>query len=184
MKIGFDLDRVFINYPPLIPAKLIDWLYRDYTKENLSYRIPTSKLEQGIRKLTHFPFLRPPIPQNVNFLNHFPNNPHTHTLYLISSRYQFLEKLTYQILKKYHLGQSFKSIFLNTKNEQPHIFKERTVKQLQLDLYIDDDLELLKHLYKHCPKTKLFWYNPYGRRRLHNGIVQVKYLSEIENYLQ
>ncbi|RJQ31219.1 MAG: hypothetical protein C4562_06505 [Actinobacteria bacterium] len=182
MKIGFDLDRIFINYPPLVPAKLIDWLYKDHTKEDLSYRIPSYKVEQWFRKLTHLFFLRPQIKYNIDFLHRFINTS-THSTYLISSRYQFLEDITLKILKKYHLDNSFTKIYLNQKNLQPHLFKTKIIKSLRLDLYIDDDLDLLHYLYQNCPRTKLLWYNP-RRRKVHkNGVEQIDRLEEIERYL-
>lgn len=181
MKIGFDLDRVFIDYPPFVPYKLIDWLYKNHNTKQLSYRIPASVLEQFIRKITHLKPLRPPIKPNINFIQNFPSH---HTLYLISSRYKFLEKITYKLLKKYELSNLFSSIYLNTDNEQPHLFKERTINNLKLDLYVDDDLQLLQYLKDHCLKTKLLWYNPNGEEKsVIQGITKIKGLEEIRKHL-
>ncbi|MEN9407220.1 MAG: hypothetical protein RLZZ455_436, partial [Candidatus Parcubacteria bacterium] len=60
MNIGFDLDKVLVNYPPLIPDGLIDRLYKKKIKGELVYRFP-SKPEQRIRKISHLSFLRPKI---------------------------------------------------------------------------------------------------------------------------
>lgn len=198
MNIGFDLDQVLISYPPIVPSKLINWLYRDHCTSKLSYRIPKNRFEQLIRKVTHYYRLRPPFKKNIDFLLTLPQNPH-YTLYLISSRYGFLEKITHTILKRYNIFSIFSSINLNTQNEQPHLFKEKIIKKLKIDLFVDDDLELLQYLQQHCPNTKLFWYNPkeLGFRKAKyqeynqisndfntNDITAIKDLSEVVKFLK
>ena len=98
MKIGFDLDKIFIVYPPLIPDRLIDRLYRKKTSGKLLYRIP-SRPEQAVRRLSHISFFRPPIQKNITFLKSLTAK--NHELYLISSRFQFLESATTALLRKY-----------------------------------------------------------------------------------
>lgn len=184
MNIGFDFDRVLVNYPPFVPAWLIDWLYRRHDRKTLTYRIPRSKFEQLIRRVSHFHLFRPKIASNVDFVCHFPQNPHHHNLFLISSRYKFLENITYKLLQRYGLKNAFCSINLNTRNEQPHLFKEKAIKRLKINLYIDDDLDLLKHLKKTCPKTKFLWYNP--ARKMINvppGIIPVTEVAAIARFL-
>lgn len=185
MNIGFDLDRVLINYPPFIPPRVIDYLYRHHDKKTLTYRIPHTKVEQFLRRLSHFYFFRPAIASNVYFVTHFPHNPHPHKLYLISSRYKFLEQLTHDILHRYGMGNVFSSINLNTRNEQPHHFKEKKIKELKVNLYVDDDLDLLKHLAQKCPQTQLLWYNPLQIKRTDLGrIIEINKLSEMKSYLK
>lgn len=179
---GFDLDRIFINYPPFVPAKLIDWFYKDHTQKELSYSIPRSTFSKSARRLTHFSPLRPLIKQNIDFIKAF-NSP-SHQLYLISSRYKFLEKVTHKLLKTSGLDKVFNSIYLNTQDEQPHLFKENIIKQNKIELYIDDDLALLQRLHKECPNTTLLWYNPFNKNRYHNGIFMITDLSEIKQFLK
>ena len=75
-KIGFDFDKVFVSYPPVIPDKLIDFLYKgkialipkkNAEKINLSYRIP-GLLEKGIRIISHNYIFRPPMENNIKVL--------------------------------------------------------------------------------------------------------------------
>lgn len=192
MKIGFDLDKVLINYPPLIPGKLIDWLYKHDPQEilslespnkELSYHIPKSRLEIFLRKLSHLQFLRSPIQQNVTFLKNL--NQSSHQIYLISSRYKFLEEITYKLLKKYDLFSPFKKIYLNLENQQPHIYKEKIIKELGLNIYIDDDLDLLQHVQKTCPQTAFYWYNPANEKVVNLGnIHSITSLEEIKPLIQ
>lgn len=154
MKIGFDLDKVLIDYPPFIPDWLIDRLYKEKANGLLRYRMP-SKPEQVIRQLSHLPYLRPPMKKNIEFLKTIPQNQHE--LYLISSRFKFLENRTRDLVKKYRFDDLFTEMYFNYENKQPHLFKNEMLKNLQLDMYIDDDLPLLSYVSKDNRATKLFW---------------------------
>lgn len=183
MRVGFDLDGIFIGSPPCIPTNLLEWLYRGPQKNGPHYRFPSLKLEQFLRELSHFYLLRPQIAKNTTFVKDLNKNK-KHQLYLISSRYKFLEEKTYYLLKKYRLLNIFPSINLNIKNQQPHLFKKDAIHKLKIDLYIDDDLKLLKYLRQACPKTQLFWYNPGKKITNPDGIIIIKKLSEIEKFLK
>ncbi|MDO8429565.1 MAG: hypothetical protein Q7S88_02955 [Candidatus Daviesbacteria bacterium] len=188
MRIGFDLDKIFIDYPPFIPTQTIDWLYRHSPKDlfrkntnsQLSYHIPKPGLERLIRRLSHLDFLRPKITSNAMFLSSLGG----HSLYLISSRYKFLENLTLKILGKYDLITPFTAIYLNNKDLQPHKFKEQKIKELNLDIYLDDDLRLLKYLKSKDIKTKLLWYNPKFKGQTKFGIPVLASVSDIRLYLK
>lgn len=155
MRIGFDLDGIFVDKPPMVPKIVIEWLYRgrDHT---LAYRIP-SRPEQFVRKVSHMKMFRPPIKQNIRFIKQ--QKLLKHTLFLISGRFGFLQKETEAILRAHVIDGMFSKVMLNIDNEQPHLFKEKILKKLKIDLYVDDDLRLLEYLQQTCPKTKLVWLN-------------------------
>ncbi len=183
MNVGFDLDGIFIDRPPFIPRGILEWLYRGPQNHEPRYRFPTTKVEQYIRKFSHHSFFRPKIYQNVEFLKHFSKDK-KNSIFLISSRYQFLERETLKILRKYYLDNYFIKIYLNTKNEQPHLFKERVINKLKINMFVDDDLELLNYLKKCYPKIKLFWYNSDNTDKSLNGIIHINKLNEIYPYLK
>lgn len=181
MKIGFDFDKVFIDYPPFFPAKLIDTLYKKRDNGVLLYRIP-SYPEQLVRKASHLPFLRPLIKENYDILKRIPKTKNK--IYLVSSRYKFLKNETDRLIKKYQLDKIFDKMYFNFENKQPHLFKEKILKELNLDMYVDDDLSLLKHVAKSNPKTKFFWLNHTGQiKKLPKNIIEIKKLNEIVNSL-
>jgi hypothetical protein len=155
MKIGFDLDKVFINTPPFVPLSIINKLYKQRDNGILLYRIP-SRPEQFFRKATHLPPLRPPIKGNLAYINKLANDK-TNQLYLISSRFKFLEPETTQLVKKYHLDNIFNKLYFNYDNKQPHEFKNEVLQKLNLDIFVDDDLSLVRYVAKDNPKTKFFW---------------------------
>lgn len=177
MKIGFDLDRIFINTPPVIPRTIIEHLYRDRGNSNPHYRIP-GLLEQKIRQLSHLPIFRQSISDNLQFLNELSKNKY-YTLFLISSRFGFLKKQTETLARKYNFYAIFKKIYFNFDNKQPHVFKNETLNGLNLDRYVDDDLSLLKFLDKHQQNTKFFWLNSKHSGKVQGNIRGVKDIREI-----
>lgn len=177
MLIGFDLDKIFIDTPPLVPNAVINKFYKKKDNGVLLYRIP-SYPEQLLRRVTHLPFLRPPIEKNLSFLRKIPKKGNK--LYLISSRYKFLQGPTNTLVKTYGLDKIFDGLYFNFENEQPHEFKNGILKKLKLDMYIDDDLSLLKYVAKDNPKTKFFWLDhAKGKYELNKNIYAISNLSDI-----
>jgi hypothetical protein len=179
MKIGFDLDKVFIDYPPLIPDGVIDRLYKKKRNGELFYRIP-SRPEQMIRRFSHVPFFRPPIQKNIAFLKSISTK--NNQLYLISSRFSFLETTTLALLQKYGFDKIFEGMYFNFENRQPHLFKNEILKKLKLDKYVDDDLYLLDYVARENKDTNFFWLN--------NGKIKqtisprISAISELEGILK
>ncbi len=177
MNIGFDLDKVLVNYPPLIPDGLIDRLYKKKIKGELVYRFP-SKPEQGIRKISHLSFLRPKIKKNIDFLLTIPKDKNR--LFLISSRFKFLQPETEALTKKLGLNNIFEKMYFNFENKQPHTFKNEVLEKLKLDIYVDDDFPLLKHVAKQQKNTQFFWLNTRRKpEKLTRNITAINNLSDI-----
>lgn len=176
MNIGFDFDKIFIDYPPFIPDKLIDLLYKEKSNGVLKYRIP-SKPEQVLRLLTHYPIFRPPIVKNIAILKN-PKKNNT-KYYLISSRFGFLKKKTQNLIQKHNLISSFDGMFFNFENKQPHLFKDETIKKLKLDRYVDDDLPLLQYLAKNNQDQSFYWLNNNHSGALGTNLFAIKKLSEM-----
>ena len=176
MNIGFDLDKIFINYPPFIPDRLINRLYLKKISGTLVYRIPP-KPEQLLRKLSHLHYFRPPMQENINTVKAFSRR--NNKFFLISSRYSFLEKLTADIVKRYKLDGIFDGMFFNFSNKQPHVFKDEVIKKLHIDKYIDDDLRLLTYVAKNNAKATFFWLNKTLNKPLSKNLNAVTRISDI-----
>jgi hypothetical protein len=177
MNIGFDLDKIFINYPPFIPSELINRLYKQKSNGVLLYRIPP-KLEQIIRIISHHPLLRPPILENIEFVKRLSKNK-KHKYYLISSRFSFLRKRANNIINKYQFDKIFDAMVFNYDNKQPHLFKNQAIKELKIDSYVDDDLPLLEFTAKNNRNTKFFWLNKNQSKKLSKNIYAINKLSEM-----
>ncbi len=177
MRIGFDLDKVLIDYPPLIPSALIDRLYKEKGDGALLYRIP-SRPEQFIRLLTHYSLFRQPIVENIKFIKSLPRG-NKNKYFLISSRFGFLKNRTEEIVKKHQFDKVFYGMFFNFGNQQPHLFKDEVVKKLKLNRYVDDDLSLLKFLSQNNPKIKFFWLNKRINQPLEKNLRAITHLFKI-----
>ena len=159
LKIVFDLDGVIADKPPLIPKPWLDWLFRGNFGNQLHYRFPGTKIEQVIRKLSHFYLFRPPIKENIAFINRLAQKP-VYELYIVSGRYSFLKPETQRWLEKRKINHLFKKVYLNLTDEQPHLFKERKLKELKADIFVDDDETLCNYLAQKLKATKIFCLNP------------------------
>jgi len=158
IRIGLDLDGVIVDKPPGIPKGAIEWLVRSHTGKGLAYRFPTSRIERTIRWLSHAPLLRPPIKENLDALKKIIRHKGT-KLYLISGRYAFLKDRTEKWLKCHQLSSCFERVMLNLENTQPHIFKEEKIRELDIQVFVDDDAPLVEYLSKKFPERRLLCLN-------------------------
>lgn len=179
-KIAFDLDGIIIDKPPLVPKKFIEWLFRGGKPNSLHYRIPTSKLEILIRKISHFYLFRPPIRKNIAFIKNLYQSG-KYEIYIISGRYSFLEKETKKWLVKRRLTNTFKKIFLNIQNEQPHLFKEKILRKLKPEFFVDDDMLLSDYLFQKniC---QIFFYSRHKEKAQKATTINI--LSEITSKIR
>lgn len=176
MKIGFDLDGIFIDTPPFVPKKIIEWLYRGHDHK-LFYRFP-SKPEQWLRQIAHVSLLRPVIINNAQYIK-TARIKNSDTYYLISSRFGFLKKATEEIIKLYKLASLFDGMYFNFDDKQPHVFKDHMLKELKIDRYVDDDLLLLQFLAKENPTTKFYWFNKKEKKLLAKNLFAIIELSDV-----
>lgn len=188
-KIGFDFDKVFVSYPPVIPDKLIDFLYKGkialIPKKNaevvkLKYRIPGS-FERQIRVVSHNYFFRPPIQNNIKALKLIRKKT-DHKLFLISSRFSFLKDKTNFWLDKNKLKGEFNEIHFNYNNSQPHLFKERAILKKGITDYIDDDLDLLVYLSKRNPKINFYWLTKNKRISYKNIPKNIRIIKSVREF--
>ncbi len=181
MRIGFDLDKVFVDTPPFIPSAVITKLYVKNVKAGIpEYRIPSHK-EQVIRIISHYPMFRPPIKKNMAFLRELANTDHS--LFLISSRYEFLRQTTEKLIKQYTLDKLFSELHFNFENKQAHIFKSGIINKLKLDAYVDDDLPLLKYVAGRNNQVKLYWLNNRIDKKISPNITAITELRHISKIL-
>ena len=179
MNIGFDLDKIFIDYPPFVPDKLINRLYKQKSDGVLLYRIP-SKPEQILRIISHYSIFRPPLTKNIKFVKELTNKQkNTNKYYLISSRFSFLKKPTEALIKRYGFNEIFDAMFFNFENKQPHLFKDEVITKIKIDHYVDDDLPLLEFLAKENQKTKFFWLNKKIKGTLGKNIIAITHLRKM-----
>lgn len=156
IRVGLDLDGVLVDKPPLIPKRSLEWLVRAHNHNRaLAYRFPQSKWEQRLRWLSHMPCLRPGLAGNIMVLKESAKQGQ-YDFFLISGRYSFLQSRTEEWLKRHGLVEIFKETVINLNNEQPHLFKEKQLRRLKIDVFIDDDPPLATYLARKLPRKKVF----------------------------
>lgn len=157
IRIAFDLDGVIIDKPPLVPKRLLEWLFRGWKENGLHYRFPHSKIEQKIRKISHFYLFRPPIKKNIEFVKKLSKNP-KYELYAVSGRYSFLREETEKWLEKRKIKGIFKEVFINMPDEQPHLYKEKKLREMKAEIFVDDDGLLADYLAEKS-KAKIYCFS-------------------------
>lgn len=173
IKIGVDLDGVIATHP----LKGF-WVKLRRLKEKIlkkvnstTYYYPATLLEKTSWKAINW--LKKPISDQGGLFSSLAQKNEVQ-FYLVTGRFNFLDKLTKKWLEKHQLKDFFYKIQINSDDLDPTIFKEKAVKKLGLDIFIDDDLEVLEYL-KNRTKAKLFWIVP----KYLNKIVNLN--SRIEN---
>lgn len=157
LRIGFDLDGVVLYNPARIirrPVTMIKHIF--VPKKEKRFYIPRTKPEKALWHLLHWSsFMVSPGFHNI----HAMARKGLIEPYIVTARYSFLKKDFEYWAKKLNFPVHFKGHFMNEKNEQPHEFKERMVRELKLDMFVEDNLNIVEHLNKTTDCEVLWIYN-------------------------
>ncbi|MFA6814659.1 MAG: hypothetical protein WCR60_03895, partial [Patescibacteria group bacterium] len=74
--------------------------------------------------------------------------------YLITGRFGHLQKDYLKWKEKMNADQLFVKNFMNDNDEQPHLFKERLIKELKLDVFIEDNWDIVQYLDRRLNNSK------------------------------
>jgi hypothetical protein len=164
--VGLDFDGV-VAYNPARLTRLPIALIKKHLLgiHNVSFFVPKTPLQRGLWALAHessmFPsrgaqLLRDLTSQNVI------------EAHLVTSRFAFLEQNLYQFLNRWNLRQCFTSITLNKREEQPHKYKERVIRKMKFDYFLEDNWDIVAHLSSAVTDTEIHWiYNLLDRNRVY-----------------
>lgn len=184
VKIGFDLDGVLLYNPVRIFRFFITDFYKKIKNkilkknEEITFYIPQKSLEKFIWLILHkTSFMINPGYENIIKLTENKNVK----LYLITGRFSFLKKDLDAWLKKIRAKKIFKEIYYNKNDEQPHQFKIKMIKKLNLDFYVEDNWDIVKKLI-FCKKTKILWLTNIIDNKI-NYPLKFKNLKEIYLFL-
>ena len=172
--VGFDLDGVIAS--PLFDGIAInirilkEHLLRLLGRER-DYFYPQSKIERWA--WVRLNRLREPTVTAAGLSN--LKNTGQVSIFLITSRFKFLEEETYRWLQRYHLESVFDKIYINNTNLSPVDFKSKILNENSIDYYLDDDLEILEGL-RGKVKTRIYRLGKPGRRD--SGIEGVKSVAD------
>ena len=180
IKIGFDMDGVLLYNPARIFRPIIAFIKKHITKRDLSkFYYPKTKIESFIWTLLHKSSLWPA--PGINNIQQLIKHKKIKA-YIISARYESLKTDFNSWIKQVDPNKHFSGYYYNDKNEQPYEFKTRIIKKLKLDMFVEDNWDIVKQLNKQNKHTKIFWiYNLLDR----NIMYQYKFssLKQVVNQL-
>jgi len=157
LKVGFDLDGVIL-YNPIRILRPFVTLFKKLIlgKKITKFWIPKSQLEKWLWRLFHKTslFVAPGFDDVIKLIKQ-----NKIEAYLITGRFSFLKNDLDQWLDKIEAKKYFAGCFYNELDEQPHIFKDRVIKKLKLDVFIEDNWDIiaaLKNKERHS-QLQIFW---------------------------
>jgi len=159
LKIGFDLDGVVLYNPARMARPFISAYKQRFAKKTLNhFYYPKSKWEQWLWYLFHKTSLWPA--PGVEDIRSLVTQGKVEA-YLITGRYDHLKDDLEGWLKKISPTPFFKAIYHNQSNEQPQLYKQQKIKELDLDIFIEDNWDIVSHLLhaknKGLIKTDVYW---------------------------
>ncbi len=166
LKIGLDLDGVILYNPARI-ARPIAALAKKILLKNkkVSFTVPKKKWERYIWYLLHKSsiFVAP----GFDMIKKLSKEGKIE-VYIITGRYSFLKDDLEKWLNKIDSKSFVKEWFYNKHDAQPHTYKEKIIRALNLDIYIEDNWDIVNHLNamqkEKNPKLKVLWiYNLFDR---------------------
>ena len=185
LRVGFDLDGVLLYNPARIIRPIMSFAKKYLLKRDLNkFYYPKNETEKLIWWFLHKSSLWPSlgIKELIKLIKQKKINA-----YIVSARYELLEKDFTRWINIIDPDKSFSGCFYNNKNDQPQLFKEKMIKKLNLDIFVEDNWDIVSHLnfkYKNKNlKTKVFWiYNLLDRNI--NYEYKFSSLKKIVKYLE
>lgn len=157
LRVGFDLDGVLLYNPARIVRPIISWVKRTFLHKNkLGFYYPKTHAEKIMWKLVHYSSI-----YNASGIDEMKRLVTEGKIeaYLITARFGFLGNTVLHWVKRNQLEHTFKEVYFNKNDEQPHVFKEKMIKKLKLDAYIEDNFDIVSHLSKNTSAHIMWIYN-------------------------
>ncbi|NTU73048.1 hypothetical protein HGB07_02640 [Candidatus Roizmanbacteria bacterium] len=164
LKVGFDLDGVILYNPvrnvrPII-AKAKKMILH---KSKVGFYVPKTPLEQFLWYLIHKSSFIPAPGMKELYAALADKKFEAH---IVTARFDCLKDDFLNWVKKIKADTHFTSYIHNAENEQPHIFKKKMIEKLDLDIFIDDNWDIVQYLQKEFKGThrRVYWiYNFFDR---------------------
>jgi hypothetical protein len=146
LRVGFDLDGVLLYNPARIVRPIISLMKKKKVlidRNELEFYVPKPGLGQFFWELFHKSsvWVAPGFEQIEQLKNQKLIEP-----YLITGRFGHLKKDYVKWKKKMGAENLFASCYMNDRDEQPHLFKKRMIEQLKLDVFIEDNWDIVQYL--------------------------------------
>ncbi len=166
LKVGFDLDGVLLYNPARIfrPVTIaLKTILPKRTNGLIHFYYPKSPPEELLWRIVHFSslFIASGFTEIEDLVKKGAIEP-----YIVSSRYQCLQSDFNRWLKRLNAHVYFKGAYHNSEDLQPHIFKEKKIKELKLDYFIEDNWDIVRHINKNT-HTKTLWITNLFDKNIH-----------------
>jgi len=185
LKVGFDLDGVLLYNPARIARPIVAIVKKLFFKKKaLKFYSPKTFFEQQLWRLFHkSSILIAPGLEDIKKLIKAKKIK----AYIITARYSYLKNDLEEWLKKMKISQSFSGIYYNQDDEQPHLFKKKMIKKLKIDIFVEDNWDIVKHLKSKVEsrksKVKILWIFNLLDRKI-NYKYKFSSLKNVMKYLQ
>lgn len=144
LRVGFDLDGVILYNPARIVRPIIVKLKKIFFKNDVEkFHLPQNWLQKTAWLFLHKSSLFP-----SSGLHDIKKLIETGKIeaYIISARYELLKDDFDSWLNNINAKKYFKGCYHNNDNEQPYLYKEKMIKKLNLDIYVEDNWDIVKYL--------------------------------------
>ncbi len=178
LKVGFDLDGVILYNPTRVARPIISAMKRVVAPNRSGkFYVPRSGVGKEIWHMLHASsmFIEPGYDRVKNLVKKNKIEG-----YIITARYGFLAQDFAKWQQKLEADKYFRDCFYNKKNEQPQMYKQRMIETLDLDVFIEDNWDIVNALVQNPrnKKRRIYWvYNiidrlfvkyPYGHPSLNS----------------
>ena len=144
LKVGFDLDGVIL-YNPARVARPILSLFRNIFlhKQKKHFYIPQSIIGKLFWSILHKTSIRPArCYERIKKLV----DENKIKAYLITGRYRVLQSDFEDWTDRLNAKSVFTEVLYNKNNKQPHEFKKQVIEKLNLDIFVEDNWDIIKLL--------------------------------------
>jgi hypothetical protein len=155
LKVGFDLDGVILYNPARIIRPLVAAFKKQFLKKKkVSFYVPQGKWEQLIWHWFHKSSLF--IAPGFGDIEHLSKRNFIEP-YIITARYNFLRHDFEQWIARMRARTYCVDCIHNAEDDQPHLYKEKMVRKFDLDVFVEDNLDIVRHLQKSFPNKDIIW---------------------------
>jgi uncharacterized HAD superfamily protein len=179
LKVGFDLDGTILYNPARITRPISVLVKKQLFHNNkVSFYHPKTQFQIAMWRIVHLSSLF--IEKGFDNLLKLSKEKKIEA-YIISSRFNCLKDGYNWWMKKLKVNGHFQGLYHNDKDEQPHLYKERMMKKLKLDYYVEDNYNIATHLSK-TTNTNVIWiYNIFDRHLPHP--LKFPHLNQVAQFL-
>jgi hypothetical protein len=155
LKVGFDLDGVLLYNPARIMRPIVVAIKRVFIKKRTkTFLVPKTPLQKFIWEIFHLSslFLAPGFWEIKRLVDEGKIEA-----YLITARYSFLEKSVKRFMVRVQGDDIFSKWYYNANDEQPHYYKDTLIRKLNLDVFVEDNYDIVSYLNQKNDHLRVYW---------------------------